>query len=851
MAKEDRKQRTQSHELRRRARKLGVPVESLEDEQLNDKKRKRDAILEDDQLEIPEYHSDDEELEKRPIKKAKSRAEEEDDTIIRTMEKKLGMRSKSKNTIGDGLDFLFEGIGDNIEEGEGEGSEDGSDEVSHQPSSSRKAVDPTSIFGKGWKRADKEVSGSESGNDSEDGELGEGIDSETNSNSDGDGDAIPMELGESDFEGGSDVSGEQTNMDEEQEEESEESDFGLGIDDGSTDSSDDGTMFGSGNPYIVTDTDSDSESDDDEEDASQDDSSSSSVNDPSTQSSLPLVPAAKAGAYIPPALRARLAAATGKDDQQLGKMSRELRGLVNRLSDSNIATIFEMIEGLFSKYSRKAVNDELVRMLLDDCIASVGGATVFTFAPTYAALTMMLHLTIGAEVGGNIVQGSARELQRRLEANDIPVSRNLLLLFINFYNYAVVHCSMVYEIIRVLIKMMNEQNVDLLLLLIQRCGSQLRKDDPGAIKEIITMVNEVTSQWKAESEAFEVKKDGEALSRGRFTKRVQFMIESLNDVKNNKIMARESDSATMRMKDAIETYWKKRFKTKPIAEPIRISWNDLVSSDHLGRWWVVGSATQIPSEQRADVRKEAQLKRAMNDVSRGKTDEVDSLARTQHMTSATRKAIFSIIVTSEDYIDACEKLTRFNVKDVKPREVIQVLLQCCQQESSWNPYYASIAEKLCAVDPHYRISLKFLLWEKFDQMEEATVRALTNLAKLYAYLIGSSCMHPTILKAYPFEGPSPHAIVFLRMLLASLFLEFEPMVVMKQFVQCANSKDFAELAQHLDIFIQQNMKALKPSLLQHCRIHSPPYKVSDSASVEHVAMVCASIRKAFSQAALI
>lgn len=865
-AKDDRKERSQMHELRKKASKLGVDVEDLKEENSNSKKRKRGEAEEEHVGLIDDMGSDDEELEKKPIKKSVTRAEAQDLRIIKDMEKKLGLTSKGKKNFGDGLDSLFEGIGSDADSAEGSESEGEDDSNSDAAPIVRRPAKPQDIFGKGWKGAEKSTKRDDSSEDAsgsaeEDEEDFGGSDVESGSEPDLD-DSADMEVDK-------DLDGEDS-QDENGSEDGDVlesgSDFGLGHDDGSTDSEDDGEMFGKGNPYIKHDSDDESDGEEDEEDDAQSDDQSGS--DSASEDMPTLVNASsapKSGAYIPPALRARMASQKGEDPMK-AQMLRELRGHVNRLSESNIEAIFELIEAMFSKYPRKSMSDELVRLLVDDCIASVGGATVFTFAPTYAALTMIIHLTLGAEIGGAIVEGCARELQTRIDSNDIAVSRNLLLMFINFYNYNIVHCSMVYDIVRLLIQRMNEQNVDLLLLLIQKCGMSLRKDDPLSTKEIITSVNEITSDWKQSWDNYDASKDvsGENMPpRGKFTKRVQFMIESLNDVKNNKTVSKEADSSTTKMKASIDKYLKKRFKKLPTAESLRISWSDLVGSDHLGRWWAVGSATQIPSDQRAEARKEQQIKQAMKEAtilskkSKDGAPSIDELARAQHMTTATRKAVFSIIVTSEDYVDACEKLTRFDSKDVKPREIVQVILQCCQQEQTWNPFYAHLMEKLCSLDPHFKISLKFLLWEKFDDFSTASnpgdtpdsvagmsVRALSNCAKLYATLIGLQCLSPTLIKPFPFDQATAKAIVFMRVLLTSLFLEFDTMTIIKQFVAASSSKGYAEFAQAFEMFLQTNLRTLKPEIVKQCRLSRPPYKVADASAVDHVRNGLNALRKA-------
>ena len=49
----------------------------------------------------------------------------------------------------------------------------------------------------------------------------------------------------------------------------------------------------------------------------------------------------------------------------------------------------------------------------------------------------------------------------------------------------------------------------------------------------------------------------------------------------------------------------------------------------------------------------------------------------------------------QDYIDGFQKLVKLGLKDVQEREVIHVLLDCCLQESQFNPYYSYLGQKLC------------------------------------------------------------------------------------------------------------------------------------------------------------
>ncbi|CAN0322537.1 unnamed protein product, partial [Hapterophycus canaliculatus] len=69
---------------------------------------------------------------------------------------------------------------------------------------------------------------------------------------------------------------------------------------------------------------------------------------------------------------------------------------------------------------------------------------------------------------------------------------NLLLLLAYLYNYGVAHCTLVYDIIGLLVDgaRFGADEMELLLLLLRHSGYQLRSDDPKALKQIIALVKE-------------------------------------------------------------------------------------------------------------------------------------------------------------------------------------------------------------------------------------------------------------------------------------------------------------------------------------------------------------------------
>jgi nucleolar MIF4G domain-containing protein 1 len=58
---------------------------------------------------------------------------------------------------------------------------------------------------------------------------------------------------------------------------------------------------------------------------------------------------------------------------------------------------------------------------------------------------------------------------------------------------------------------------------------------------------------------------------------------------------------------------------------------------------------------------------------------MSQLAASHRMTTAARKALFSILLTSDDYLDAFEKIIKLNLKTREERDIVIVMFYCCLQ----------------------------------------------------------------------------------------------------------------------------------------------------------------------------
>jgi len=342
---------------------------------------------------------------------------------------------------------------------------------------------------------------------------------------------------------------------------------------------------------------------------------------------------------------------------------------------------------------------------------------------------------------------------------------NLIVLLSELYNFQVISCLLIYDVIRGLLDgELSEFRVELLLKIVRDSGQQLRTDDPSALKDIIQIVHsKLPDQHNA------------------LSSRTRFMVETLTNLKNNKSKKNAAGAsgadAVERMKKFLSSLSKKRHVMAH--EPLRVSLTDLHSAETKGKWWLVGAAWG--GDPLVDRQEDTQ-------ASTKKVDSTDNvllkLAKKQGMNTDIRRSIFVVLMSSEDFVDACERLSQLKLTEVQQREIIRIILHCCGNEKSYNPYYAFVAQQLCRTSHSYKVTLQFCLWDFLRDLGETNVGGaeilknlkddavsfdvgkisstrLRNVARAYAWWIAKDSCTLAILKPVDFTTLKPQTHQFL------------------------------------------------------------------------------------------
>jgi nucleolar MIF4G domain-containing protein 1 len=267
------------------------------------------------------------------------------------------------------------------------------------------------------------------------------------------------------------------------------------------------------------------------------------------------------------------------------------------------------------------------------------------------------------------------------------------------------------------------------------------------------------------------------------------MLSTITELKNNK--PRKQDAA-IREKTGAFTKCIGRMKysannaslAKGTGSCLRITLKDVLDAETRGRWWMVGASwagnqkfieeeDSDDGEDNLDVN--ANNKQKAKSVKDREEEKLLALASSQRMNTDARRSIFCIVMGSSDCNDAFVKLARAELlKPKNERDVIRVLVHCCGEEKSFNPFYAHLIMRVCEYQQKSKFTLMLSFWDIFKQLESLSDRKTANFAKLLAkLLLGTREKYLTlgVLKRIEFSPTDmpEQLVLFLSIVMSTLF----------------------------------------------------------------------------------
>lgn len=480
--------------------------------------------------------------------------------------------------------------------------------------------------------------------------------------------------------------------------------------------------------------------------------------------------------YVPPSLRK----AAGSEDNTA--LRRRLQGLLNRLTESNIQGILKDVEGVYAAHPRGLVTSLLVEAIMAQTSnAATLSDTFFVLNGSFvAALYKVIGESFGSHIVTRIVEDFRQEYANAKEvladgSQVVPKPPSNLVNFLsNLYVFQVVGCSLIFDFIRLLLDEMSELNTELLLRVVRTSGKLLRKDDPQALKEVAGSLQSALA----------------AIDPNQVTERTRFMVDTITDLKNNKLKAGLQESAIVTqhvttMKKFLGTLNTRRSTT---TGPLRIGLKDIEESQTKGKWWLVGASfagkTETPKDGEPGKEEASDEESSDEDLDLFFPDYI-RVAKEQGMKTDTQFAIFAALAGASDHNDAYIRFQKLSLNKNHRREVAFVLIQAAGAEQPYNPYYALVAKKMCG-DGRIRFAFQDRLWYLFRRLGESVFEEdgdedededavglgedrLANIGRMAGSLVASSSLSIKVLKCLDIPSIKKKTSFFLDQMMAAIF----------------------------------------------------------------------------------
>lgn len=90
-----------------------------------------------------------------------------------------------------------------------------------------------------------------------------------------------------------------------------------------------------------------------------------------------------------------------------------------------------------------------------------------SMTPVYASLITILHLSVGISVGGVFITMFAERFHHKYNEKDRLSCVNLILLLGFLYSFEVIHCILIYDLIRMMTQSFSPIDIEVLLSLLK------------------------------------------------------------------------------------------------------------------------------------------------------------------------------------------------------------------------------------------------------------------------------------------------------------------------------------------------------------------------------------------------
>lgn len=489
--------------------------------------------------------------------------------------------------------------------------------------------------------------------------------------------------------------------------------------------------------------------------------------------------------YVPPQRRNMISNENCPEIQLIEALTKQCKGLLNRLSEANLHKIANGIEKLYMNNSRHNMNQTLTKLFKEALIQST--LTNERMVQEYMVLLSYLHAQIGTEIGAHFLQVFIEEYDKLLtEQINVEDKRlnNVLMILCYMYIFGLYNSRLISEIIGRFTICLNEKAIECILLIYQTVGFRLRKDDPSYFLCTIRSVQIALER---------------ASDNMKDNVRAKYMIDVLKAIKSNNV--NKIPKYDPNLYDNLRKKLRAMLSKDKYVTALNIPLGTLLSVETAGKWWIVGSAWSGNIQETASAQKStASVNAVAQHECKRFPEKLLKLAKELQINTPERRNIFYLIMSANDPVEAFEKVLHLNLKD--QRSVAYVLIHCCLNEKCFNPYYVHLAMKFCNYNRKYQLAFQFASWDRINDIEVLNKTQLKNFANFLKDLILLGGLQLSVLKVINFLELDNKNFILMRDTCIGILLSRNEEAIYGAFQRLATNTKLKFFKQSFRLFLQ-------------------------------------------------
>lgn len=425
------------------------------------------------------------------------------------------------------------------------------------------------------------------------------------------------------------------------------------------------------------------------------------------------------GTYIPPArLRAMMAEAQSSDPGSIeyqrmnwDALKKSITGLVNKVAMENIKFIIpELFEGanlirgrgLFCRSIMKAQSQSL------------------PFTPVFAALASVVNTKLPM-VGELLVNRLVNQFRRSFKRNDKVVCHATSMFIAHLVNQRVVHEILALEILVLLLEKPTDDSVEIAVGFMREVGAFLAEEAPKAN-------NSIFDRFRA------------VLYEGQISKRVQYMIEVLSQVRRERFKdnARVIEALDLVEEDDQITHEIGLDDEVKIEETLNVFRQDPDFLENEERYKeikaeILGEESSGSSDSGSESDNESEAEK----MEVADQERVEIQDRTETNLINLRRTIYLTIMSSAAFEEAVHKLMKLSIPEGQEIELCNMVVECCSQERTFSKFYGLIGERMCKLNRVWSEGFEICFRNYYDSIHRYETNRLRNIARFFGWIIAA------------------------------------------------------------------------------------------------------------------